>query len=191
MTSKPSEKALDARQMQAVRLLASGLTQRETATRLGVTTRTVERWNSLKAFKDAVSALTGTVPLITRTSPQTSPQITSDSTQAFPNESVAALYQSDLDFLSNLPDRCFEPIKSLDDADADVLYQFTRNAWIQSLELLLPLVFLRLRRILENPDIRVSDQLKAAELLGRWAGLNEGLSGSINRVFSAGYTISE
>ncbi len=183
MTAKSSEKPLDARQLQAARLLASGLTQKEVASRLGVATRTVERWNALDSFKNSVSALTGTLPLIEKT-PQSQPS----TTQTFPNESVAALYETDIDFFSKLPDRCFEPIKNVDGA---TFYQLTHSAWGQSLELLLPLVFLRLRRILEDPDIRVSDQLKACELLGRWAGLNEGLNGSMNRVFSAGYTISE
>jgi transcriptional regulator with XRE-family HTH domain len=61
-SDKP-DKPLDARQLQAVRLLASGLTQKEVGERVGVTTRTIERWNTAQIFRDSVNALIGTVPI--------------------------------------------------------------------------------------------------------------------------------
>ncbi len=63
MPPTQTEKPLTAKQLQACRLLASGLLQREVAEELGLSKRTIERWNTSQAFKDATNALMGTKPL--------------------------------------------------------------------------------------------------------------------------------
>lgn len=84
-------------------------------------------------------------------------------------------------------DRCFAPIQI---ANGIVLQQMTDDCWNHFLNRLTPLAFITLLHILKNPDTRVSDQIKACEIIGRWAGLNEGINGAICRVSAAGYQVS-
>jgi len=63
MSRQTSEKPLTPKQLQAAKLQASGLNQREVAEKIGVTRRSIESWNSRKGYKDAVNSLMGTVPL--------------------------------------------------------------------------------------------------------------------------------
>ena len=170
-----SGKPLDARQLQAARLIASGHTQKQAAEKVGVTTRTIERWNQLEAFKRAVDSLTGTIP-ITKPSQGNS----------FEPEALDFNELPWSRLLQQIPDRCFAPVET---PDKKVFYKFTESASGQYLERLLPLVFFRLQLILENPDARVADQLAAAKLIGDWSGFQGGLKGSLTRVFAAGYTI--
>jgi transposase-like protein len=58
-----------------------------------------------------------------------------------------------------------------------------------NLESLIPVALDELRRILENPESRTADKLRACGIIGDWSGLNGGLYGSIRRVFGAGYVV--
>ena len=69
MPQLATEKPLTPKQLQAAKLQASGLNQREVAEAIGVTRRCVEMWNTRKGYKDAVNSLMGTVPLAQK-SPQ-------------------------------------------------------------------------------------------------------------------------
>ena len=67
MARQTSEKPLTPKQLQAAKLQAGGLNQREVAERIGVTRRSVESWNSRKGYKDAVNSLMGTIPFSSKT----------------------------------------------------------------------------------------------------------------------------
>ncbi len=57
------------------------------------------------------------------------------------------------------------------------------------LERLIPTALDQLENILRDPDIRVSDRLRACQIIGDWSGLNGGTDGAMRRVFAAGYDI--
>ena len=54
---------------------------------------------------------------------------------------------------------------------------------------LIPLSLKVLQEILEDPDARPSDKLRAIGLVGDWAGLSAGFYGSIRRVIEAGLEV--
>jgi hypothetical protein len=106
-------------------------------------------------------------------------------TQAHPDEP-----EESTDFLSlsldEFPDRCFELVK---DGKGEVFVGYTHTASTGSIQRLMSLALLRLEKILRNPNIRVADQLRATELVGKWASLDGGLDGAIARVHSAGLQV--
>ena len=63
MPQLTTEKPLTPKQLQAAKLQASGLNQREVAEAIGVTRRCIEMWNSKQGYRNAVNSLMGTVPL--------------------------------------------------------------------------------------------------------------------------------
>jgi len=69
MPQLATEKPLTPKQLQAAKLQASGLNQREVAEVIGVTRRCIEMWNSKQGYRNAVSSLMGIVPLAKK-SPQ-------------------------------------------------------------------------------------------------------------------------
>jgi transcriptional regulator with XRE-family HTH domain len=56
---------LTPQQQQAVRLQASGVTQKEVAKRVGVSVRTVESWQTKKLYKECLNSLSGQIGLAT------------------------------------------------------------------------------------------------------------------------------
>jgi hypothetical protein len=57
------------------------------------------------------------------------------------------------------------------------------------LEALIPVALDELKHILENPDTRIADKLRACQVIGDWSGLSGGFDGSMRRVLAAGYVI--
>ena len=57
------------------------------------------------------------------------------------------------------------------------------------LERMIPTVLDQLENILRDPDTRVSDRLRACQIIGDWSGLNGGTDGDMRRVFAVGYDI--
>jgi transcriptional regulator with XRE-family HTH domain len=56
---------LTPQQQEAVRLQASGVTQKEVARRVGVSVRTVESWQTKKLYKECLNSLSGQIGLAT------------------------------------------------------------------------------------------------------------------------------
>jgi transcriptional regulator with XRE-family HTH domain len=56
---------LTPQQQQAVKLQASGVTQKEVARRVGVSVRTVESWQTKKLYKECLNSLSGQIGLAT------------------------------------------------------------------------------------------------------------------------------
>ena len=57
------------------------------------------------------------------------------------------------------------------------------------LERMIPIILDQLENILRDPDTRVSDRLRACQIIGDWSGLQGGTDGAMRRVFAAGYDI--
>jgi hypothetical protein len=57
------------------------------------------------------------------------------------------------------------------------------------LDELIPISINVLQDILQNPDSKNSDKLRAVTILGDWTGLSSGISGSLRRVSEAGYVV--
>ncbi len=62
---------LTPQQQEAVRLQASGVTQKEVARRVGVSVRTVESWQTKKLYKECLNSLSGQIGLATAPNPST------------------------------------------------------------------------------------------------------------------------
>lgn len=63
---------LTPQQQEAVRLQASGVTQKEVARRVGVSVRTVEEWQKKKLYRECLQSLSGQIGLAT--APTSSPK---------------------------------------------------------------------------------------------------------------------
>jgi hypothetical protein len=66
---------LTPQQQEAVRLQASGLTQKEVARRVGVSLRAVEEWQKKKLYKECLQSLSGQIGLATAPNPTTSKSV--------------------------------------------------------------------------------------------------------------------
>jgi transcriptional regulator with XRE-family HTH domain len=72
-----------------------------------------------------------------------------------------------------------------------VVERLFNQEFFQKLDALMPSCLQELEAILKDPDSRKQDKIRACQLLGDWAGLSGGLSGSIIRVAASGYVITE
>jgi hypothetical protein len=76
------------------------------------------------------------------------------------------------------------------ESDSVVERLFSQD-FFQKLDALMPSCLQELEAILKDPDCRKQDKIRVCQVLGDWAGLSGGLSGSIIRVVAAGYLVSE
>jgi hypothetical protein len=76
------------------------------------------------------------------------------------------------------------------ESDSVVERLFSQD-FFQKLDTLMPSCLHELEAILRDPDSRKQDKIRVCQVLGDWAGLSGGLSGSIIRVVAAGYLVSE
>jgi hypothetical protein len=81
--------------------------------------------------------------------------------------------------------------KTLSTESNSVVERLFNQEFFQRLDSLMPCCLQELESILQDPDSRKQDKIRACQLLGDWAGLSGGLSGSIIRVAASGYLITE
>jgi hypothetical protein len=84
MARQTTEKPLTPKQLQAAKLQASGLNQREVAEAIGVTRRCIEMWNTRKSYRDAVNSLMGTISLVKKSTQSSLSEPVSRSTDVTP-----------------------------------------------------------------------------------------------------------
>jgi hypothetical protein len=92
---------LTPQQQEAVRLQASGVTQKEVAKRVGVSVRTVESWQTKKLYKQCLNSLSGQIGLATAPNPSTPKSVAVEVLQPSTRASDVMTFTRDFENLSD------------------------------------------------------------------------------------------